>query len=234
MSNALVSAIVPVYNGERFLRPTLESILEQDYRPLEVIVVDDGSTDRSAEIIRSVDAVHYVHQENQGVAQARNAGLGKAQGDHIAFLDQDDMWTPDKLSVQVSQLRQDSQIEAVMSRMQFFLEPGVERPDWLRDGLLSESRPGYNLGATLVRRSVFDRVGVFDPQFTYGSDHDWFVRAKDANVRIAFLDEVHLHKRAHDSNESERQAMDEGREYLRIYRASFKRQKAHDKQPSGE
>src|SRR3982074_3555445 len=101
VNTPLVSVIVPVYNGERFLAETLQSIINQQYRPLELIVIDDGSTDQTARIATSVSEVRYFYQRNQGVANARNAGLAAARGELIAFLDADDLWQPNKLSLQV-------------------------------------------------------------------------------------------------------------------------------------
>src|SRR5213078_156464 len=100
----LVSVIIPVYNGARYLRAALESVFAQTYRPIEVIVVDDGSGDDSGVIAQSFPDVHFIHQENQGVAAARNHGFDAARGEFIAFLDQDDLWTPEKLKVQVNYL----------------------------------------------------------------------------------------------------------------------------------
>ena len=103
MDKPLVSVIVPVYNGEHYLSFAIHSILRQDYHPSEVIVVDDGSTDNSANIARSFKEVRYIHQSNQGVAMARNVGIAAARGEFIAFLDADDLWTPNKLSIQNAQ-----------------------------------------------------------------------------------------------------------------------------------
>src|SRR4029079_2498347 len=99
--NPLVSVIVPVYNGERYLREALESVFAQTYRAIEVIVVDDGSPDDSGTIGQSFPEVRYIHQTNQGVAAARNNGIEAARGEFFAFLDQDDLWVPEKLNVQV-------------------------------------------------------------------------------------------------------------------------------------
>src|ERR1700694_2891614 len=116
-SNPLVSCIVPVYNGERYLRSALESIFAQDYRPLEVIVVDDGSSDKSAVIAQDFKQVRYMHQTNQGVATARNAGLAAARGEFIAFLDQDDLWMSDKLSIQIEHLLKNPEIQYTLAEL---------------------------------------------------------------------------------------------------------------------
>src|ERR1044072_7097933 len=100
----LVSVIIPVYNGARFLLAALESVFAQTYRPFEVIVVDDGSADDSGRIAQSFSGVHYIRQANQGVAAARNTGIEAARGEFYAFLDQDDLWTPEKLRLQIQHM----------------------------------------------------------------------------------------------------------------------------------
>src|SRR5437667_12630279 len=111
----LVSVVIPCYNGERYLAEAIESVLAQRYEPLEIIVVDDGSTDRSAEVARHFgDAVQYVCQPHAGAAAARNRGVGLATGDLIAFLDADDVWTEGRLARQVQVLEADPSVGMVM------------------------------------------------------------------------------------------------------------------------
>src|SRR5919112_2696990 len=128
MSGHLVSVIVPVYNGERYLAAALQSIFEQDYRPFEVIVVDDGSVDDTAKIARSFQQIHYIYQSNQGAAAARNAGVATAQGELIAFLDADDVWVPNKLSVQADYLFRHPEVGYVVARGRHFLESEANFP----------------------------------------------------------------------------------------------------------
>jgi glycosyltransferase involved in cell wall biosynthesis len=149
-NNPLISVIVPVYNGRRFLAETIQSVLAQTYRPVEVVAVDDGSTDGSAAIVESFSSVICIQQSNQGVAAARNRGVEASQGELLAFLDQDDLWVEEKLEKQVAYLQQHPGVGYVLSHVQFFLEPGMKKPAWVRDGLLDEPRPGYNLGNMLI------------------------------------------------------------------------------------
>jgi glycosyltransferase involved in cell wall biosynthesis len=120
MKAGLVSVIVPVYNGENYLSETLDSIFAQDYEPFEVIVIDDGSTDGSADIVQSYSNVRYIHQSNQGVPVARNTGLTAAQGEFIAFSDQDDLWKPNKLRVQTGYLLQYTEVQYVLCKTRLF------------------------------------------------------------------------------------------------------------------
>ena len=98
----LISVIVPVYNGEKFLGDALASIFAQDYRPIEVIVIDDGSTDRTRAIAQSYPEVQYSYQDKQGSAVARNTGIENSRGELIAFLDADDLWIYNKLFIQAA------------------------------------------------------------------------------------------------------------------------------------
>lgn len=223
---SLVSVIVPVYNGERYLGDALESIFAQDYRLLETIVVDDGSIDKSAHIARSFPEVLYIYKANQGVAAARNSGIAAARGEFIAFLDQDDIWMTNKLSVQINHLLEHHQIGYVISHQQLFLEPGTNVPLWLKKDLLFKDHPGYIPSALVVRRTVFEQIGVFDTAYTMGSDGDWFARAKDAGILMAVLPETLLRRRIHSSNCSS-QAQLGMRELLKVVKTSIDRQQSN-------
>jgi glycosyltransferase involved in cell wall biosynthesis len=192
----LVSVVVPVHDGERFLRQALESILDQDYRPLEVIAVDDGSTDGSVAIAESLQ-VCVLRRERAGVAAARNAGLGAAAGTLIAFLDQDDLWSPGRLRRQVEHLAAHPEHAYVVGRMEVFIEPGVESPPWV-----PRDQTAFLLGALVARRAAFDAVGAFDERYEISSDSDWFARAHDARLARGVLDDVVLRYRVHERNAS--------------------------------
>jgi len=220
----LVSVIIPVYNGERYLAETIESVLNQIYQQIEVIVVDDGSTDKSVNIAQSYKEVRYIYQANQGVAVARNVGITEAHGEFIAFLDQDDLWTPNKLSVQVNYLLKNVNITYTLCKMRLFLEPGTDIPFWLKKDYLSQDIPGYLVGALLVRKSVFEEIGYFEPSYKYGNDVDWFGRTYDAGIPMTILPEVFLYKRIHSANESHKvQAITS--ELLQVLRSSINRKR---------
>src|ERR671927_1384317 len=120
-----VTVIVAAFNGERFLRETLESVFAQDFDSYEVVFVDDGSQDRTGEIARSFP-VRYVRQENQGLPAARNAGIALARGELVAFLDDDDLLPPTKLRVQAGYLQDHPETGCVLGRQEWILEEGVE------------------------------------------------------------------------------------------------------------
>jgi len=186
----LVSVVIPVFNGEAFLREAVESVMAQKYSPVEIIIVDDGSTDGTAEMARSLpETVRYLHQSNQGPAAARNRGIEHAQGSLIAFADADDLWPEGKLELQLPYLLRDPAIEIVLGRIQ-----------QVRLEEFAEPTFSVNLGSAIIRKSVFERVGLFDETMRYSEDVDWFMRAREAGAAIVTIDAVTLLYRQHEQN----------------------------------
>lgn len=222
----LVSVIVAVRNGERFLAAALESIYAQDYRSFEVIVVDGQSTDNTAAIAQSFARVQYIWQMGQGIADAYNLGLAAAQGSLIAFLSHDDLWTPDKLRMQVGYMQSHPNILYTIARVHFFLEPGHQPPPGFRCNLLDGDHVGRIMETLVARRAVFDMVGPFDTTIAIANDADWFARAQDMAIPMAVLPQVLLHKRIHATNLSLHTAANT-RDLLVALRRSAARKQAH-------
>lgn len=219
--NPLVSVIVPVYNGARYIAEALGSVVAQAYRPVEIIAIDDGSTDGSAVIVQAFPEVMYIRQDNAGTAAARNAGIAASTGEFIAFLDQDDRWTADKLSVQMSFMMDRPELGYTLAAERLFMEAGAEIPVWLRPELAERDHTGWLPGTLVARREVFSTVGIFDTAYSSSSDSDWFFRAKDAGVPMAALADVLLEKRIHAANQSGDTGL--SLDLLRQVRASLKR-----------
>jgi glycosyltransferase involved in cell wall biosynthesis len=198
--NPLVSVIIPVFNGERFLREAVESVLAQKYAPLEIIIVDDGSTDSTATVARSLpETVRYLYQANKGPAAARNRGIEHAQGNLIAFADADDLWPAAKLELQLPYLIKDPAIEIVMGRIQqVLLSRSVNGQTQAEE--FAEPAFSVNLGSAVIRKSVFERVGLFDESMRYSEDVDWFMRARENGAAIVTIDAVTLLYRQHEEN----------------------------------
>ncbi len=196
------SAIVAVKDGERFLAQALASIAAQDRPAAEVIVVDGGSTDGTEAIARSFPGVRWVPQRGRGIADAYNLGVEEARGDLVAFLSHDDLWTPDKLALQAGRLETAPDLAFVVAHARFFLEPGCAPPPGFRRELLDAERPAWIVETLVARRSLFGRIGGFDPRLAVAEDVDWFARAADAGVPSAILPRVLLRKRVHDRNAS--------------------------------
>ena len=191
----LVSIIIPVFNGERFLREAVESVLAQKYSPVEIIIVDDGSTDGTATVARSFpETVRYRHQTNHGPAAARNRGIEQAQGNLIAFADADDLWPSHKLELQLPYLIRDSKIDIVLGRIQQVLLSETQAKE------IGDPAFSVNLGSAVIRRSCFERVGLFDETMRYSEDVDWFMRAREGAAAIMTIDAVTLFYRQHEQN----------------------------------
>jgi glycosyltransferase involved in cell wall biosynthesis len=195
--NPLISVIIPTYNRATYVPAALESVWTQDYQPLEIIIIDDGSSDNTPEIMAGLDKrVTYVRQENQGPAAARNHGLQISHGEVIAFLDSDDLWPPGKLQLQLPYLFEPYQYDYIMGYTQFIRLPGGRPLHPIQE------RPGSssNLGAGLYTRMVFDRVGGFDEGLRLGEDLDWQQRARSVNLKYTVIHEVTLIYQLHANN----------------------------------
>jgi glycosyltransferase involved in cell wall biosynthesis len=224
VSQDLVSVIMVVRNGEPYFNAAMESVLSQDYRPIEILVIDGQSTDKTAEIARSYPLVRYLYQEKTGLAEARNMGIGAARGEYIAFLDCDDLWSPGKLKAQVAYLQQHPQVEAVVSLVKVFLEPGtIRRPGFNRQAFEGK-QVGYTPSALLARKVLFQEFGVFNNHYLLGCDADWFARALDTGVILSVLQAVLVHKRIHDGNLSGNLKLSRS-ETLRFLRESLRRKR---------
>jgi glycosyltransferase involved in cell wall biosynthesis len=186
----LVSVVVPVHNGERFLADALRSIREQAYADLEVLVVDDGSTDGTAALLDSLGPdIRALHRPQGGPAAARNDGLRAARGAYVAFLDADDLWPTGRLHKQVHYLEEHPRAEVVLGRVLAVDERGAP--------LAGAGVVDVHLGCAVFRRSAFDRVGLFDESLRFSEDHDWFFRARELGLGVHVLDRVTLHYRVH-------------------------------------
>jgi glycosyltransferase involved in cell wall biosynthesis len=222
----LVSVIIPVLNGERFLAAAVASIRRQRYPHTEVIVVDDGSTDGTVTIANSLgDGVRCVSQANAGPPAARNRGLELARGDLIAFLDADDLWSDDKLEVQAARMLADPELDVVMGTTQVFLRSAaMDDPTTLGE---PAGPPALllSLGSALFRRAVFDRVGRFDVSQRMDDDVDWFFRALEAGARVLPLGNVVQYYRRHDHNITNAREVDR-RFFLIALRKSLERRRS--------
>lgn len=198
----LVSCIVPVFNGERYLAEALDSILAQTYRPLEVVVVDDGSTDGTAAIVRGYDGrVRTVRQVHQGAPAARNLGMQAARGAFIGFLDADDLWHREKLARQMARFVARPELEVSVTHLQSFWIPELQdEAARFRDHPLAQPQPGYVTITMLARRTVLERVGPFNTALSVGDPMEWFVRAGELGVAMELLPDTLAYRRLHRHN----------------------------------
>lgn len=225
MKDQLVSVIIPVYNYERYLAEAIESVLNQTHQQLEVIVVDDGSTDRSGEVAESFAdrGVQYCRQVHAGIGPTRNKGVELARGEFLAFLDADDRWPLEKIERQLNAFESDQTLEMVFGYA-LQLQNGPEWEAGVKDYKASVAGmvPGMVPGTMLVKRDTFVRVGLFKGGLKVGEFIDWYSRAVELNVRSLILPELLLWRRIHDSNQGvrERQSVSD---YARVLKAKLDR-----------
>jgi len=220
-----VSVIMPVKNGERFLAQAIQSVLQQDYHPFELIVVDGQSMDGTGQILQGYPSIRHLLQTTLGIANAYNQGIAAATGAYIAFLSHDDRWAPHKLRTQIGLMQAQPELQYTVTRGRFFLEPGYPYPPGLPQARV-QGEPVMQVMETLVaRREAFQQVGLFTPELSTAEDVDWFARANDLGVPMAVIDEVLLYKRIHDANTSI-YSQENTRNLLVALRASVARKQA--------
>ena len=189
-----VSVIIPAYNSAAYTVETVESVLAQTYRNLEVIVVDDGSTDHTREALAPyADRIHYVYKDNGGACSARNEGIRRASGEYIACLDCDDLWLPEKLEHSLPVLEQDPTMGFVCSPCYTIGPSGeligeVRYPFDQANTYLNLLAENYVLAPTVVmRRSCLEQVGLFDESIFIPADWDLWLRLA-RQFRVGYID----------------------------------------------
>lgn len=202
-----VTVALPVYNGERFLEQAIDSVLGQSSWEIHLVAVDDGSTDSSGLILAEraeadprISVITF--ERNRGVAAARNEAIGSRDDPLVAMIDQDDLWSSDRLDVGWEALSRDTSLSFTTGHVTFDLSedqlPGWVRPDWLNG-----PQPGNVFGTLLAwRECCWSAVGTLDETLRYGDDTDWFIRARDLGVAHRMLPEVLLRRRIHNANGS--------------------------------
>lgn len=234
-----ISCVIPVLNGERYIRAAIESVLQQSVSIAEVIVVDDGSTDATADVVASFgDAVRYLHQENAGVSAARNRGVAIATGDFICFLDADDRFDPEKTRVQLDHFAAVPELVFCDAHTQYFWSEEMSEAARAADSRFDhdfwhEQAPGH-ISTWLVRRAAFTEIGVFDETLRFSEDTDWLLRLKDAGAAVATLPQCLSYRRLHADNVTAGNRQEQVRGLAIVFKRSrARRAAAADSDPGG-
>jgi glycosyltransferase involved in cell wall biosynthesis len=223
-----VSVIIPVYNGELYLGEAIESVISQSLRPSEIIVIDDGSTDRSKLIAKKYSEVHYFYQTNKGTASSRNLGINKSKGNFLAFLDQDDTWETKKLELQINAFQKNKNLDIVFGHLQQFYSPELQEEIKMKIYCPGHPEPGYLPSAMLIKRDSFFEVGMFETKWKIGEWTNWFVRATEIGLKTEMLSDILVRRRIHNENKGILKR-DERTEYVQILKASLDRRRAKGK-----
>jgi len=229
--SADISIVMPCFNYASYIAEAIGSIFAQGFGKVQVVVVDDGSTDASAEIALSLDPrVECIRQANAGQAAARNAGILRARGKYLAFLDADDVWTSGSLIARLDALRDGR--ECVYGASEAFLSPELTDAERQRLGAVPPPMTGRLPGTMLIAREAFDRAGLFDTSLKLGEMFDWVARADKAQITVAMMDRIVLRRRIHGGNTSIRLKGD-SKEYLKALKASLRHRREALPEPDG-
>ena len=225
MHNPLVSVIMPVYNTEKYLAEAVDSILTQTYPAIELICIDDASTDNSEKVLDRYGAktVRARMERNGGIAAARNKSIPLARGVYIAFADADDIWHPEKLAKQIALLEARPDLDIAFSMIENFISPDIPTEIKNTRRFPAGHIEGQISGTFVARRKSFDLVGPLSEEYRIGEFIDWMTRAAEQKLAWASVPEVLYRRRVHETNTTLDRSSQQ--DYLRIARAAIARKR---------
>jgi len=200
-----VSVIIPAYNSEKYIQETIKSVLNQTYHDIEIIVCDDGSTDKTRDLVAQFgDKVKYIYQTNSGCPVARNTAISLSRGQYIAFVDHDDLWLPDKLERQINAFELDKEIGLIYSDSYILHNNTLQvkryselekqfRGNTLHYLFMSNFIP---ILTVVVKKEVLNKVGLFDPRYLFAEDYDILLRVAE-HYKIDYIEDPLAKYRIH-------------------------------------
>jgi len=199
--NSLVSVIIPVFNGDRYLAEAIDSVFAQTYKPIEIIVINDGSKDKSADVVKNYGCrICYAEQENGGTSLARNHGIKISTGEFVAFLDADDLWLEEKIDLQMQLLQKNSILDGVFGQVQQFISPELDDSIKAKIHCPNRQMVGTIPSTLLIKKSAFKKIGDFNSSYAIGEFIDWYARAMDAKLQITNISSLVTLRRLHSNN----------------------------------
>ncbi|MBE5867567.1 MAG: glycosyltransferase family 2 protein [Lachnospiraceae bacterium] len=197
-----ISVLIVTYNYGRFLAECIDSVMAQDCgEELEILVVDDGSTDDTPKVVANFPQVNYIRQEHRGVSAARNTALKRATGDYLAFLDADDYWKPEKLRLQMAYLKEHPECKIVFTAYENFLESSVSaQEEWVKRCCQFAEHDIACLPTALFHRSILNQCGLFSEDLERGEDSEWTYQIWLQKIPRAYMEEKLYLRRLHGKN----------------------------------
>lgn len=226
-----ISCIIPAWNAEKFLAEAVASVQSQSHPVDEIIVVDDGSTDRTAEVAAALPGVTLIRQENAGVGVARNTGIAAARGALLSFNDADDLWTPNKIALQLAAFDADQALDLCFGMVEH-RDVRAETPDMRQLKLPEGDVPGRLIPNMLVKAGVFDTVGLFDTARTTTVEQEWLLQVREAGLKEVTLPQLTLVRRVHGENMTLRLAHEKRQDYKIMMEKIFRGRRAAGKGPA--
>jgi len=222
----LISVIMPVYNCEKYVAEAIQGVLDQTYKNIELICINDGSIDGSIDILKSFgDKIVLIDSiENGGIGKARNLGIKVATGEFIAFMDADDIWKSTKLEMQIKHFQNNPNLDISFTYMNCFISPELSDEIKKIRYCPPDPMPGYLACSALVRNESFYKVGLFNEKWKMGEFIDWFAKAKELNIKYGIISDIGLLRRIHNTNTGVTQRKSRN-DYIKIIRESLDRRK---------
>jgi glycosyltransferase involved in cell wall biosynthesis len=222
----LMSVIVPAYNAEAYLAETLASVLRQNWEPLELLVVDDGSSDRTVAVAKDFgDLARVIACSHRGLAATRNSGITAAHGEFILHLDADDLLTPMSIFTRMQHFTAEATFDMVVGKLMCFLSPELSNEERARYAMPPDPQQGHLPGAAIIRAAAFDKYGLLDERLAVNADLDWWVRARDEGARVRLIEDVVVKRRIHGKNLTLMSKAELDASRLQIVRASLARRR---------
>ncbi|UXX80820.1 glycosyltransferase family 2 protein [Reichenbachiella carrageenanivorans] len=217
------SVVIAVYNGEKYIKESIESVLNQTQPPSEIIVVDDGSTDTTAEIVKTLP-IRYFYQQNSGQSAATNYGIAQSTGDYLAFNDADDLWEPNKLKWQHEAFTNVPELDAVFGLLKQFICPQLSTETASKIHCPKEPMNGYCKQTMMIRKSSLEQIGLFNVDTQIGDFIEWYALAKRKGFQSNMIPKVITNRRLHTRNMSVKKK-DQRNEFAQILKRHLDAQK---------
>ncbi len=201
-NNPSISVMMPTYNNGKYIKQAIDSIYAQEYDNIEIIVVDDGSTDNTKEILKQYKDIKYIYTEHKGISFARNVALEHSKGEYMAFCDSDDYWLPNKLNTQIKYFKEHPDCEIVFTKYKNIFESEqlkkIERVIHEQELEKTEKR---HLPSALMKKSLFNKYGNFDEGFKTGEDFEFVYRLRHDELNVShYINKVLYIRRIHGNN----------------------------------
>lgn len=219
--NKLISVIMPVKNGEKYLQEAIKGIQNQKMN-VEIILVDDASTDNTAQIAKDMGCKVIHHPVSLGQVAAKNTGLKQANGEYVMFHDGDDVMSENALQTLYLALENDATQMAVMGKVKDFISPDIANKNPQENNLKAEAYHGLFTGAVLMRRKIFEIIGLFGEDVHTGEIIEWENKMSKNNLAIKKIDFVTTNRRIHDHNFGKTNRATEFQDYAKILRQRLK------------
>jgi len=215
----LISVIMPIKNGENYMQEAIDSIKNQK-QEIELIIVNDGSTDNTEQIAKDNGCIILNHQQSRGQVVAKNTGLKVATGDYIMFCDHDDLLNENAISIMLDEFEKDKELKVVNAKIKDFISSDAKNKE---QQIKHDAYYGCLAGSMLFKKEVFDVIGLFNEEVQAGEIIDLMSKLEKYNLKVKKIDFISSRRRIHDTNFGKTQQKTEFKDYAALLRARIKR-----------